>query len=162
VTSKRNEEKARREREIFSGFAIAANLDVEADSITSETFPKLDISCVIAGHRHYFELAEVVDEGVAVSDALTQKDGSSNGGFYSSDIPLMKIFRAKAEKSYDATGGLLELLAYYDKQDFDPLLERSTTEEVGRVTNEMLRSGIWHRLWLFDSHSKKILLKEAK
>ena len=116
---------------------------------------------MIPGHRHYFELAEVVDEGVAESDALTRTDGRSRGGFYSSDIPLMKIFRAKAEKSYDAADGLLELLAYYDKQDFDPLLERSTIEEVGCITNEMLRSGIWHRLWLFDSYSKKILLKEA-
>jgi len=97
VTSKRNEETARREREIFGGFAIAAMLDVEADSITSETFPKPDISSVMAGHRHYFELAEVVDEGVAESDVLTRTDGRSRGGFYSSDIPLMKIFRAKAE-----------------------------------------------------------------
>jgi hypothetical protein len=161
VTSKQNEAKARREREIFSAFVLAANLDVENDSISSEPpFPeKTDIRCLVEGQCHYFELTEIVDAGLAESDSLTQRDGRSRGGFYSSDIPLIKAFRDKAEKSYDTTDGRLELLAYYNKQEYDPYpLAPSMKEELYSITNRMLRAR-WYRLWLYDYRSNRICLR---
>jgi len=160
MISKQDEAKARRERDIFSAFVIDANLDVQADSISSEPpfSGKTDIRCLVAGQRHYFELTEIVDPGLAENHSLA-RDGCSRGGFYSGDIPLIKAFRDKAEKSYETTDGRLELLAYYDKQESDPYpLEPSVQEELFAIAGRMLRAG-WHRLWVYDCHSKRLCLR---
>ena len=71
--STREREKACYERRIFSEFAAVAELDVRAGSIKSERPPKADVSCMISGNRHYFELTEITDEDLARNVSINRK-----------------------------------------------------------------------------------------
>lgn len=155
----REEEKAHRERQIFIEFANAAQLNLDPDSVKSERPPKPDISCRIAGELHYFELAEVTDEGLARRLSIALKEMRITGGALSQRRPLVKAFTDKALKQYLADDGVLELLAYYDKQypyTPDPTL---IPREIGSIANSMVSSGSWARVWVYNDWKKEILWK---
>jgi hypothetical protein len=155
--SKRDEDKALWERKIFCEFAMMANLQADEELIQSEEPPRPDISCVVSGQRRYFELVEVTDEKVAESYSLSIKHMQPRSCSYSNDNPLIRAFESKSKKTYETLNGSLELLAYYDKQPSTPWLKDETLENVYRVSQEMLQSGPWRRIWLYDSQKKQIL-----
>lgn len=157
----RENEKAFRERRIFTAFVAAAGLEIDAGSVSSESPPKPDISCTILGHRHAFELTEITDDDLARNVSVNQKTGVTNGGPYSDDEPLLKTLSAKANRNYCAgVGTELELLAYYDKQRPPHLgLDPSTKTELALLFRKMLLFGAWSRIWLYDLNDGKILLE---
>jgi hypothetical protein len=155
--SKRDEDKARWERNIFYEFAMTVNIQVDEKLIQSEKPPKPDISCVVSGQKHYFELVEITDEKAAKSYSLSIKHMQPRTCSYSNDNPLIRAFESKSKKTYETLDGSLELLAYYDKQPSAPWLKSETLETVYQVIREMLQSGPWCRIWLYDVWKKQIL-----
>jgi hypothetical protein len=155
----REEQKARRERKVFLQFATVAQFDLELASVVSERPPKPDISCVIGGVTHYFELAEIIDQGFAHKCGMHRNDDEIFGGFLSHDKPLRHVFNAKANKSYGALNGPLELLVYYNSQ-VAPYFDSSfIPTNVGSVANNMMTSRGWSRVWAFDTWKSEILWK---
>jgi hypothetical protein len=154
----REDQKAERERTIFSQFVEASGTEVEAGSIVSERPPKPDISCSIGGEKHYFELGEVTDQNLAARVATALKEMRITAGFFSQDNPLIKVFSDKARKNYDTLDGPLELVVYYDKQYPPPEggLKESTLRDLELIVRDMLNRG-WSRVWLFDTWNKAIL-----
>lgn len=153
----REEEKARHEREIFIAFANVAQLDLDLNSVRSERPPKPDICCMIGGELHYFELAEITDEGLARRLDTSLKEMRITGGFFSQKRPLIKAFTSKASKQYSADDGVLELLAYYDKQHPDTAAPTLIPKEIGSIADDMISSGGWSRVWVYNDWKKELL-----
>ena len=57
--------KAERERHIFAEFASVAGLEVDPNSISSAEPPSPDMEFILHGNRHFAELVEVTDQGLA-------------------------------------------------------------------------------------------------
>ena len=154
----REDQKAERERTIFSQFVEASGIEVEAGSIVSERPPKPDVSCIIGGGRHYFELGEVTDQNLAARVATALREMRITAGFFSQDNPLIKVFSDKARKNYRNLDGPLELVVYYDKQYPPPAwgLKESTLRDLELIVRDML-NGAWARVWLYDTWNRAIL-----
>lgn len=165
----KEERKAKNEKRIFSEFAVVAkavaNLEIELSSIVNEDPPKPDISCLISGQKHYFEMTEITDEDLARRVSISLKDNIVTGGFFSQDGPLVDAFTKKEQKTYLDLDGPLELLAYYEKQYPPPKgkIRGSTLYELDSRTQGMTVFGQWKRLWIYDTWNKRILgLFESK
>ena len=150
--------KADWERKIFTEFVAASGLQVDADSIESRKPPEPDIRFSVNGRIHYAELGEITDQDLARRVVLSLRTGTSRGGFYSQELPLARLFRSKNEKTYDVGDAPLWLLAHYDKQypavEVDPDLIPRT---VGDVAAQMVQSGVWAKLWVYDGWGKQVL-----
>ncbi len=152
----KHEEKARRERKIFAEFAEAAGLEVDFASIQSEVPPKPDISCTIAGKKHFFEMREITDQALARRYSIAINTGQQTGGWFSQDDPLVSTFSSKLEKDYGELDGVLEFLAYYEKQYPPPILKESTRQALFWTTQSML-FGKWRRIWIYSTWDKQVL-----
>jgi histidyl-tRNA synthetase len=154
--NQRHERRRSWKREIFIEFISKANLEVDLSSIANEDRSGPDFSCEIEEEIHYFKLVEIVDEDLARNYSIAMKDMQPTGGAYSNEMPLLKAFRNKASKVYSVDGPL-ELLAYYDKQHpptYDLNLIQRT---IGSIAQEMVASGRWFRLWVYDTWKKEVL-----
>lgn len=156
--SMREQEKAERERIIFQRFASAAGQRAEHGSINSERPPKPDISCIIEGVKHHFELGEITDQGLASRLAQALREMRITGGFFSQDKPLLSLISQKATKNYGDLEGPLDLVLYYDKQYPPPEggLTEFTLAKLEQHALEML-AGAWSRIWIFDNWNQQIL-----
>ena len=149
--------KAARERQIYAEFAGVAGLAVDPASIESDTPPNADIRCMINGKALFCEMAEIADQPVARGVAESIKTGEVTGGAFSQEEPLKKAFEDKSLISYALKGAELHLLAYYDKQyplDYDPTFIPDT---VGSIADQMIASGQWQQIWVYDTWEKRIL-----
>lgn len=111
----------------------------------------------MAGKPVFCEMAEIADESVAQGVAESIRTGEPTGSAFSQDEPLQKVFAAKSLNQYGTKGADLHLLAYYDKQyplDYDPTFIPDT---VGDVAQEMITSGRWQKIWVYDTWEKRIL-----
>jgi hypothetical protein len=150
--------KADWERQMFTGFAAVAGLRVDVASILSRDPPEPDIAFALDGQFHFVELVEITDESLARRHSIALQKAVVIGGAFSQVVPLVDAFRRKSDKRYATRGAPLWLLAYYDKQfpavSFDPQL---IVREVGSMAAEMVESGIWQKVWVYDSWRQRIL-----
>ena len=146
------------ERKIFWEFAGAARLNVDSGSVSTGVPPRPDIRFTVAGVERWAELVEITDQDLAENHMKSLKTGAITGGAFSQRVPLERSIRSKAAKSYETNGSRLDLLAYYDKQfpaiSIEPDL---IPQAIGQVAAEMVASGVWTRVWVYDTWSKKIL-----
>ena len=143
---------------MFSAFAQVSGLSIDHESIKSAVPPEPDIVFTIRGETHYAELVEITDRDLAERWSRSMKTNKIVGGFYSQDRPLTTALESKVRKSYATNGAPLLLLAYYDKQfpadSVDPDLIPRT---VGDIAARMVSSGVWQRIWVYDSWKTRVL-----
>jgi hypothetical protein len=148
----------RREAEIFLVFASVCPLNIDLRSVSNEKPPLPDISCIIDGKTHYFELGEAVDEGLAERGAYSLKSGLSTGGAFSQDKPLIRVVKEKSKKNYPVSKETLDLLVYYDKQlPLPEALLDETKNTLMILVRDMTLFGNWNRVWFYDHFSREIL-----
>jgi hypothetical protein len=146
------------ERKIFGEFAEVAGLGIDPGSIVSGVPPRPDIRYTISGVIGWFELVEITDEGLARNHMTSLKTGAITGGAFSQRSPLERSMRTKAGKTYETNGTRLDLLAYYDKQYPAVSVEPDLIPEtMAPIASEMVTSGAWSRVWVYDSWSRRIL-----
>ncbi len=146
------------ERKIFCDFTAAAGLHVDSGSVSTGIPPQPDIRFTIAGAERWVELLKITDEDLAKSHMKSLKTRTITGGAFSQRVPLERSIRSKAAKSYDTNGSRLDLLAYYDKQFPAVSVEPDLIPEaIGDVAGEMVASGVWTRVWVYDTWSKRVL-----
>lgn len=146
------------ERRMFAEFAAAAGISVDSGSLGSGTPPEPDIRYSAGGVECWAELVEIADEELARRHMTSLKTGAITGGCFSQAIPLERAVRLKALKTYETKGAPLGLVAYYDKQfpaiKVEPDLIPST---IGDLAAQMVASGAWANVWVYDSWSKAVL-----
>jgi len=150
--------KADWERRMFTEFVVASGLLVDPASIISRNPPEPDIAFTLGGQRHYAELVEITDQDLARRHSAAVKTGAITAGAFSQVTPLVDAFQGKSQKTYQTGGAPLMLLAYYDKQypaeSVDPGL---IPREVGDIAAQMVASGVWKKVWVYDSWNKRVL-----
>jgi hypothetical protein len=154
----REEQKAQRERRVFTEFAEAAGLAVQQGSIISERPPAPDLSCVMAGANHHFELSEITDPKTASNLAVSIKTMRIVAWMFKQDEPLIRAIQGKAEKNYKNLNGPLSLLLYYDRQSPPPEggLSDSTQRQLSLIARSMLLQG-WSGVWIYDTEGGEVL-----
>lgn len=155
-----NEEelKAHRERQIFRAFCESANLMFDPGSITSKRPPLPDIEFSLDGEKTFAELVEITDQAIARMWEESRKTGRSIATSYSSSLPLADAFKSKSQKNYETDGHRLHLLAYYEKQSpVTPLGPDFFENNIGKISRDMIHSGKWHGIWLYDHWNKNVL-----
>ena len=162
--SRKEETKAQRERELFSRFAQAARLQVQPGTLRSGDPPEPDISCIIGQQAHYFELSEIVDQGLAHRVGIALNEMKITGGVYSQTEPLVQTFLKKAQKNYDVGTSPFELVAYYTgyRQSPPPNASAFVEATLGLIPVSMLHTGPWTRLWVFEHHTNEIIWVKAR
>ena len=106
----------------------------------------------------WFELVEIPDEGPARNHMMSLRTAAITGGAFSQRAPLERSIKSKAGKSYDTAGARLDLLAYYDTQcSADSVEPELIPETIGPVAAEMIASGTWSRVWVYDSWNRRVL-----
>ncbi len=143
---------------MFTQFAGLSGLPIDLGSIVSRDPPAPDIEFMLGGERHFAELVEITDEDLARRHSIAVKTGSMTAGAFAQVAPLVDAFRGKSQKAYETSGAPLFLLAYYDKQypadGIDPGL---IPREVGGLAGQMVASGVWKQVWVYDSWNKRVL-----
>lgn len=146
------------ERKIFTEFALAAGLKVDPGSVTSGVPPQPDIRFTVHGIEQWAELVEITDQDLARKHMQSLRTGAILGGVFSQHVPLERAITGKAQKEYATNGSTLDLVAHYDKQyppdSVEPDLIPLT---VGPIAANMVDSGVWTRIWVYDGWNKRIL-----
>jgi len=162
-------EKQEHERRVFAEFAASASLPVDEASIRSGERGKPDIFCKLAGMLTYFELARVSDSkmnklrirtllaAVRRGAPVMQKVDASEFG-----LPERDVLREKLKNNYETDGAPVDLLLYYDVEDFKALgaIPPIVGDEFFRDTmGRTLESshGPFQRIWVYERYTKKVL-----
>lgn len=146
------------ERKIFCEFAGAAGLDVDSRSVSTGVPPQPDIRFTVAGVEQWAELVVITDQDLAKNHMKSIKTRAITGGAFSQRVPLERSTRRKAARSHETNGSRLDLLAYYDKQSPAISVEPDLIPQaIGQVAAEMVASGVWTRVWVYDTWGIRVL-----
>jgi len=148
-------EKEKHECQVFRDFASEAELNVDLDSIRSETVPLPDISCRINGKLHYFELTRVSDQNIAneTGKLLSSTHRTGEGGVgramsYDDRQMLREAIERKTGKTYKINGAPFDLLIYYDSAVSPSPLPDLIDSTFRKLQIEFHQ--YWNKIWLYD------------
>jgi hypothetical protein len=154
--------KAEHEREVFLEFAAVVGLDVDPESARAEAPPRPDISCLVAGTRHYFELTRAANQEIAneVGHLLakarrTGETGVGRAQAYNDEVSLRDAVARKAASNHETDGAPLDLIVYYDGV-FHPVPSFEWVEATFRELQAEYRER-WNAIWLYDRTTKCFL-----
>lgn len=120
-----------------------------------------DVACRVSGVIQYFELAEVIEEGLARTAAQAFKArASSFGGSVSLWPALDSILAKKFGKSYCQDATPLSLLFYYGvgrQASFWEYLRPILQREVPSIQTRLSKSQ-FQAVWIFDAQADATLL----
>lgn len=160
-----NNVKERHEQEVFRNFVKTAKLDVDGDSICSESPPLPDISCQMMGKQHYFELTRASDQKISDETGYLLKTSKSTGEggvgkaiSYDDREMLRAAVKRKMNKKYETGKTPIDLLVYYDGLSPSPLPEliESTFRELQSEFHNR-----WHKIWLYDWSNDRVLFNST-
>lgn len=141
------------ELRVFLGFAKASGLRIDPFSAVCLDPPYPDICCELSSSSHFFELAEITDQGLARRYSESLKTGRITGGWFSQDEPLESIIVSKVQKTYQTDSAPVDLLLYYWKQPpYLPIIQ-GTLGRLKAARNHVLLSGQFSRVWVYDHRS---------
>ena len=157
------------ELDIFRRFSRTAEIDYVSESeLTldpdSAQPPPPDI--VVdrrTGGRIYFELGEVVEEGLAAAAAHAERECGVYGGSVDIWRPLLRVFSKKLRKQYHPQAAPVHLLLYYGvgrQASFWPFLAPDLERRAAWVQRRVDR-GRFKAIWLYDAHADDILARFA-
>ena len=113
-------DKARRELEVFHEFAHRCGLSIVSGSIENREPPQPDIYCEIEGEGPMaFELAEFADERIAKESAHVRKHPEDSGKKYIRAGEVMPILAHKFARNYDSSCPI-DLICYIAGRIFLP------------------------------------------
>lgn len=155
--------KEQHELKMFEAFANECPLNIDPGSARNEGPPMPDISCIMDGQPHHFELIRVLDGKMAQRMATTNRTRKITGGAFSQDRTLIDAVRKKSGKTYPVPKTSLDLLIYYDEQrpSFGALFDE-TRRDLLLFLQDMTLTGRWNRVWIYDHNSGQILYVHPK
>ncbi len=145
------------ESRVFIRFANTAELLADPFIHDNERPPRPDIRASIDGHDYYFELGEIVDEGLARNIDRAQKTRVASGCALSQIDPLAKMLRQKCEKKYETGEAPVDLLLYYWRQGpYQPVVDDYLLTN-RRDIEGSLRNSQFDKIWIYDWDLGKVL-----
>ena len=112
--------KAKHERDVFLAFASAASLAVDPLSVQSREPPEPDIWCLLGGNPVFFELGRLLDQGLQRLRIKAMRSAPSQVAINPSEVglPERDVLAAKLKSNYSTAGVPLELLLYFDADNW--------------------------------------------
>src|ERR1035438_9422899 len=158
----RKEERKRTiEMIVFTSFASASGLAIDAGSAANEDPPNPDIRCTISGNLHWFELGQIISPEVAAK--INPKRRSPEGGFSSDqEIPFLDIVRKKATKNYETHGAPVELVLHFDLHLGSKGAVQRQIEKQAGLLHSLVTEGLFTRVWIFDEWKNAIVWSAAR
>jgi hypothetical protein len=155
------------ELETFRRFARSAGIEYESESEltldpNSASPPPPDIVCNTKKGLVYFELGEVIEEGLAAKAARAAKRKEDYGGAIDLWRPLLRIYSKKRHKQYNANAAPLSLLLHYGvgrQASFFPFLAPHLP---CALIQERVERGLFQAVWLYDAQADAVLARFAK
>ena len=153
-----------REWEVFWAFCRATGLTtavvdvIMLDANSSRPAPP-DLECQFHDGVHFFELGEVVQQGVAKARAAVKERAIANELEPLRRIwdPLEKILAKKLKKEYNPEARPVSLLLYYARQSSFWTLLRPLVLAKAPDIQKIFELSIFASVWLFDATTDEIL-----
>jgi hypothetical protein len=164
--STRDELKAAHERQVFAEFCRSADLRVDPSSIESRPQGEPDIRCVLDGAPTYFELGRLLDEGMQKLRLKAMRGAPKQvaADYANVKLPEREMLKAKLGKTYESAELSIELLLYYDNEnwlvgDVPAIADFSWHAE--HVMRPVIAAGpkLFRRVWVFERHRPSVLWK---
>ena len=156
--------KAKHERSVFLDFAKAAKLSVDEASVEMRSPPEPDIWCICEGKGAYFELGRLLDQGMQRLRLKAMREAPRQVTVDPKDVglPERDVLRTKLNKRYSTDGVPLDLLLYFDAENwlvagYIPPIEfalhaRHTMEPLLTPMPAHVR-----RVWVFERYRNSVL-----
>ena len=156
--------KSKHELAVFVEFAHTALLPVDPASIESRPQGEPDIRCLLDGELVFFELGRLLDEGMqrlklkAMRTAPQQVSMSD----YDVKLPEREMLRSKLAKRYETSGAPIELLLYYDNENWLVGDVPAANDFWGHADHVMLplineAPDRFRRVWVYERHRPSVL-----
>ena len=149
----------------FRRFASVVHMGVRPDNaITldpdSSSPPPPDIACSVRGVPTFFELGEVVGQGLARAASEAEKKRESVfGGAVDIWGPLEYVLNQKCGKNYCAAAAPLHLVLYYapGRQASFARFVADRLKEKEQWIVDRVTAGPFTKVWLYDDHEGSVL-----
>ena len=155
--------KERHEIDVFQEFALRASLYIDPSSVQSRKPPEPDIWCTGPGGAQYFELGRLLDNEMQRMKIHMFRNSPNpvSGSDYDVKLPEREILRQKIAKAYQ-TGGLpLDLVLYYDNENWlvgDVPSAPDLDKHYGHVMRSVIESQtLFRRVYVFERHRGTML-----
>jgi hypothetical protein len=146
---------------VFTSFASASGLGIDAGSPANEDPPRPDIRCTVSGSLHWFEIGQIISPEVA--SKINPKRRSLEGGFsFDQEIPFVDIVTKKACKNYETHGAPVELVLYFDLHLGSRSAVQRQIEKHAGLLKSLVAEGPFARVWIFDAWKKTIVWSGAR
>lgn len=152
------------EREVFFEFASAAGLVLDHGTVESCKPPEPDIRCMVDGQAVYFELGRLLDHGMQrLKLRMLRGYTFSNVDAEDVRLPEREVLRRKLEKEYVASGTPIDLVLYYDNEDWlvgdVPVFDDSGFGwHAGHVMRPLIDAQReFRQVWVYERHRRTVL-----
>jgi hypothetical protein len=144
------------ELSVFHLFCVASRLPIDIESIVSKPTPCPDIYCRLLGNEHFFELAEIINPGVA--EKLSRSRRKLTPSFtYSQRECIELVVKKKSEKRYETEGNPVDLLLYFDLKLGSDAAILKLIKNNPIILDPLLEPGPFNRIWIFDVQTEQVI-----
>lgn len=157
--------KAEHERAVFLDFVRTAVLPVDTASVESRPQGEPDIRCLLDGKLVYFELGRLLDKGMQRLRLKAMHIAPQQVSMWDYDVklPEREMLRTKLAKHYTTSGAPIELLLYYDNENWlvgdVPVFGDNFEWHADHVMLPLINEtrGRFRRIWVYERHRPSVL-----
>jgi hypothetical protein len=151
------------ESQAFIGFVKASGLSPDPFDHENEDPPRPDIRLMVSGEPYYFELGEIVDQGLARAFADSIETGENTGGPFSQSEPFMSMLRQKCARAYTTEDAPVDLLLHYSTQHPHESGFNECVKAYEAEITALIAKSQFARIWIYsDCRPQKILWKMVR
>jgi hypothetical protein len=149
---------------VYREFAIAASLQWPLECAEARRPPEPDIFVAYADQSRYFELGRLADAEHArtILKALRESPRPVKPNVSKIKLPEREVLRRKLAKTYITNGYPLDLLLYFDAEEFHllgglPPMEFCEHAKFAMLPLLQLSMGPFQRVWVFERYRRTVL-----
>jgi hypothetical protein len=145
-------------------FARTATLGIDPASVESRPQGEPDIRCLLDGEHTYFELGRLLDAGMQRPKLKAMRNAPQQVSMrdYDVKLPEREMLRTKLNKHYETSGNPIELLLYYDNENWlvgDVPVVGDFAWHASHVMLPIIieAPGKFRRVWVYERHRPSVL-----
>ena len=156
--------KSAHEQTVFIEFARIAGLAIDPSTVESRPQGEPDIRCMLDGQSVYFELGRLLDQGMQrlKLKAMRAAPQQVACNYDEVKLPEREMLRTKLEKDYFTAGAPMELLLYYDNENWlvgDVPAVEDFAWHADHVMLPVINEAppLFRRIWVYERHRPSVL-----
>ncbi|MBI5317011.1 MAG: hypothetical protein HZB34_13685 [Nitrospirae bacterium] len=157
--------KSEHERAVFLEFVRTASLPIDLASVESRPQGEPDIRCLLNDEPLYFELGRLLDQGMQRLKLKAMRIAPQQVSMcdYDVKLPEREMLRTKLAKHYETAGTPIELLLYYDNENWlvgdVPVFGDDFGWHADHVMLPLINETPhrFRRVWIYERHRPSVL-----